>query len=92
MKMMTTTQMSQEEAHDFEIWEAISLEKDLPIPKKKVMYLLDELIKNQRGIIDENEISEYEKARKMVAEMDEEKVKDLTLQVANFYRDSDFDL
>lgn len=70
-----------------QIFEAISYENEFPVVKEKLLIMFDKLIDELSEWIDENELNDYKKAKKVVEKIPENEVEELCFTVESLYGD-----
>ena len=70
-----------------EIFEAISYANEFPVVKEKLLIMFDKLIEELSELIDEDELNDYKKAKKVVEKIPENEVEELCFTVESLYGD-----
>ena len=79
--------MTEVEDYGRQIFEAISYANEFPVVKEKLLIMFDKLIDELSELIDEDELNDYEKAKKVVEKIPENEVEELCFTVESLYGD-----
>ncbi|QOK51419.1 hypothetical protein HZ322_11980 (plasmid) [Lactococcus lactis] len=81
--------LKDKEVEDYgrQIFEAISYANEFPVVKEKLLIMFDKLIEELSELIDEDELNDYKKAKKVVEKIPENEVEELCFTVESLYGD-----
>ena len=79
--------MTEVEDYGRQIFEAISYANEFPVVKEKLLIMFDKLIEELSELIDEDELNDYKKAKKVVEKIPENEVEELCFTVESLYGD-----
>ncbi|HDP1320510.1 TPA: hypothetical protein P5Y25_002848 [Enterococcus faecium] len=79
--------MTEVEDYGRQIFEAISYANELPVVKENLSIMFDKLIEELSELIDEDEVNDYKKAKKVVEKITENEVEELCFTVESLYGD-----
>ena len=88
MKKMNEQEiMTEVDDYGRQIFEAISYANEFPVVKEKLLIMFDKLIEELSELIDEDELNDYKKAKKVVEKIPENEVEELCFTVESLYGD-----
>ncbi|MDT2971563.1 hypothetical protein SFC12_12255 [Lactococcus lactis] len=79
--------MTEVEDYGRQIFEAISYANEFPVRRKNLLKNFDKLIEELSELIDEDELNDYKKAKKVVEKIPENEVEELCFTVESLYGD-----